>query len=115
VCGGLSVQTPATTDGDVSSDPGEVFDSPSPFLSSATVPHLSSATFDSSGESSPEDPLPTPEASTIPSSTGASPHHDRAQSEVSLRASRQGSPSARLDLKACELCQKQFDGSEQLV
>jgi len=116
VCDGLSVQTPpATTDRDVSFDSGEVFDSPSPFLSSATVPQLSSATFVPSGKSSTEDPLPIPEASTIPSSTSASSHHDRAQSEISLRTRKQGSPSARLDLKACELCQKQFDGSEQLV
>lgn len=118
MCDGLSVQnvqTPATTDRDISFDSGEVFESPPQFLISAPVPLSSSATFDSSGESFTEDPLPTPEASTIPSSTSASPRHDRAQSEISLRANRQAPPSARLDPKACELCEKQFDGSEQLV
>lgn len=115
MCDGLSVQTPATTERDVSFDSGEVFDSPSPFLTSATVPHLSSATFDSSGESSTGDPPPTPEASTIPSSTDTSPNHNRAQSEISLRDRREGSPPARPDPKACELCQEEFNDSEQLV
>jgi len=115
VCDGLSVQTPATTDCDDRFDPREVFDSPSPSLSSATVPHLSPATFDSSDESFTEEPLPTSGTSTIPSSTGDSSHPDRAQSEISSRTRKQGSPSARLDLKACELCQKQFDDPKQLV
>lgn len=112
--GSLSVCTPTTSKRDVNLAAREVLESPFQFLCSATVPQISWSPSEFSGsENHTEDSLPTPEAYKTPSSINSSSPYDRAQSEISLP--RRESPLALFDIKSCELCRKDFDGSEQLM
>jgi hypothetical protein len=124
VCDDLSeqifdLQTSSITDSDVRPDSGEVSSSPPALLSPAIVPSLSSTTSDPGLENSRVNPLLIPKASlTTPSSTPESysgTSNESTQFSPDLVATGQASTPIRSSVKACGLCQKLFNGSEQLL